>query len=156
MYHSGSVLDSRSRTPKPPSKTLHQPLGNNGIHAYQESCELYTKPPSLMRETETTIAVIPIYYNNQRDEGSEVDQCLVPLQELDLYRNDSDDLIFEVVKLTHSEPFYQEPRPLKRPPKEIKPDVNRFLKAPVDARSLFDRVQSLPKLTNLSSMFLNR
>lgn len=139
-----------------PRKNAYWGPPNDGILAYQEPTELFTKPPALMRETETATAVVPIYYNNRRDEESEVDRCLVPLRELDLYRNDSDDLIYEVVKLTHYDPFYQEPEPFKRPPKEIRQDVTFFLEAPESAKSLFDKVKSMPRLTNIGSVFMNR
>lgn len=153
LRKTGTVLEEVTPNPR---KNAYWGPPNNGILSYQAATELYTQPPALMRETGTAIAVLPIYYQNDRQDGAEVQRCLVPLQELDLYRNDSDDLIFEVVKLTHSEEFYQEPEPLKRPPKEIRQDVSFFLPAPAEPKSLFDQVKSLPKLTNLSAIFLNR
>lgn len=153
LHDAETVLETVTPSPR---KNAYWGPPNSGILTYQESVELYTKPPALMRETGTAIAVVPIYYENRREDESEVDRCLVPLRELDLYRNDSDDLIYEVVKLTHSEPFYQEPEPLKRPPKEIKQDVSFFASAPAAAKSLFDQVKSLPRLTRLGSIFMNR
>lgn len=142
-------------TPKPRKKAYWGPP-NNGISTYQTHSNVYTDPPELMQETGIATAVVPVYYRNDREEESRVEQCLVPLQELDLYRNESDDLIFEVVTLTHSEDYYQEPRPLKRPPKEIKQAVSFFLSAPNDPKSLFEQVRTLPRLTNLTSLLLNR
>lgn len=141
--------------PAPRKQTLWGPP-QNGLMAYQERSPLYTDPIEVMESTSTATAILPVYYQNRREEEETVDRCLVPLDELDLYRNERDDLIFEVVRLRQLEEFYQEPQPLKRPPREMRQAVTHFLKGPVEAKSLLEQVKSLPRLNNLTSLFLNR
>jgi hypothetical protein len=129
---------------------------NNGVSTFRELSELYQEPKGVMTDTDTSTAIVPIHYSNEREEGDLITHCLVPLRELDLYRNENDDLIFEVVRLSHQDEFYQEPEPLKRAPKEMKQDVKKFLSGPDAPKSLFDQVASLPKLNRLTSVFLNR
>lgn len=141
--------------PQPRKKSYWGPP-NNGLSTYREISAAHGEAESVFTDTPTVTATVPIYYHNNREEGDLITHCLVPLQELDLYRNEQDDLIFEVVRLNHQDEFYQEPSPQKRAPKELKQTVSRFLRAPTEARSLFDQVKSLPRLTHLTSIFLNR
>lgn len=129
---------------------------NNGLSTFRERSPVFTDPIAVMTETSTTTAVLPVYYFNHREEGDEVTHCLVPLDELDLYRNEEDDLVFEVIRLNHRDEFYQEPSPQKRTPREMKQHVTHFLNGPGDPKSLFDKVRSLPRLTDLGSLLLNR
>lgn len=151
--HSGTIVERL--LPAKRKKSCWGPP-NNGVPCYRELTNFYTDTQSVMTETYTTTATVPIYYLNRRVEGDEVDYCIVPLNELDLYRNEQDDLIFEVVRLRHEDEHYQEPRPLKRPPKEMKQHVDHFMHGPAEAQSLFAKIQSLPRLTDLNFNFLNR
>lgn len=129
---------------------------NNGLSTFRERSPVHTDTMAVVTETSTTTAVLPVYYSNHREEGEEVTHCLAPLDELDLYRNEDDDLIYEVIRLNHRDEFYQEPSPQKRTPREMKQHVSHFLKGPGEPKSLFDRVRSLPRLTGIGSLFLNR
>lgn len=139
-----------------PRKNSYWGPPHNGLLSYRVVSSISTDPSSLVQSTDRATAVVPVYYLNRRQEGDAVTQCLVPLDELDIYRNPEGDLIFEVVQLTQSEEFYQEPDPLKRPPREMKTDLDFFLGAPVTSRSLFEKVREMPRLDSLTSMLLKR
>lgn len=139
-----------------PRKNSYWGPPNEGLLAYQARSFIQTDPARLMNETGFEIAVVPVYYKNQRDEGEQVERCLIPLEELDLYRSEEGYLVYEVVELQHKEEFYQEPKPIKRPPKELKTELTKMLAAPAKAQSLFQKVRSLPRLDTLTNVFTGR
>jgi len=139
-----------------PRKDTYWGAPDQGILAYQVRSEVHTDPARLMVETDRIVGVVPVYYNNRRAEGDAVERCLVPLRELDLYRNEAGDLIFEVVTLEHLEDFYQQPTPIKRAPREVQKEVSRFLTGPDKAQSLLKQLDRLPHLDRLTSLFMNR
>lgn len=139
-----------------PKKNSYWGPPNDGVLTYQGKSGAHSDPVELMETTGFETAVVPVYYKNRRSEGNQVNRCLIPLRELHLYESDSGDLIFEVVELEHKEEHYQEPRPIKRAPREVKSDVTRLLQAPDAPQSLFETVRSLPRLDRLTSVFANR
>lgn len=139
-----------------PRKNTYWGAPDNGVLGYQHRSDVDVDPADTMARTDRTIAVVPVYYKNRREDGDFVNRCLVPLRELDLYRNEAGDLVFEVVSLEHLEEFFQKPEPVKRAPREVQNDVTRFLTGPDKARSLLSRVESLPQLDSLTSLFMNR
>lgn len=139
-----------------PRKNTYWGPPNDGILAYEEQSPVHTKPADLITNTPTQTALVPVWYHNQQDEIDEVKKIITPIQELDLYRNLEGDVIFEVLELTQVEEFYQEPKPLKRPPQELEKSLTHFLDAPNKARTLFGTVKDLPRMTRLNKMFLNR
>jgi hypothetical protein len=139
-----------------PKKNSYWGPPNDGVLSYESRSESHTDSAQLMKSTGFQTAVVPVYYRNRRDEEAGVDRCLIPLQELDLYQGEEGDLVFEVVELTHRDDFSQEPKPIKRPPKELKTEVKKLMDAPNAPQSLFERVRSLPKFDSLSSVFVDR
>ncbi|MFB6357181.1 MAG: DUF432 domain-containing protein [bacterium] len=139
-----------------PRKNTYWGPPNNGILSYQVRSSVYTNPREISEETGEEVAIVPIYYRNRRDEGDQVNKCLIPLRELDLYETEAGDLIFEVVELSHQEEHYQEPTPIKRPPREMRQDLDLLMGGPEKADSLFDKVRNLPKMDTLTSVFMNR
>ena len=141
--------------PKPRKQTYWGPP-QDGLLAYEVRSTISTDALERTVSTDTATAVVPVWFRNRYEEMHEIKRCLVPIQELDLYRNDEDDLVFEVVSLVQQEEFYQEPKPLKRPPKEMKQRLNHYLTAPNQAQTLFERVKGLPRLDHITSVFMNR
>ncbi len=141
--------------PKPRKQTYWGPP-QDGLLAYEVRSSISTDAPDRTVSTATDTAVVPVWFRNRYDETHQIKRCLVPVRELDLYRNDEDDLVFEVVSLVQQDEFYQEPNPLKRPPREMKQRLNHFLKAPNQPQTLFERVKGLPRLDTLTSVFMNR
>ncbi len=139
-----------------PRKDTYWGAPDNGVLGYQVRSPVHTNPGRLMVETDRITGVVPVYYKNRREEGDAVERCLVPLRELDLYRNEEGDLIFEVLTLEHLEEFYQKPSPIKRAPRELQEDVTRFLTGPDKAQSLVGQLERLPHLDRLTSVFMNR
>lgn len=139
-----------------PRKDTYWGAPDQGVLSYQVRSPVHTEPGPVMVETDRVTAVVPVYYRNHREESDGVERCLVPLRELDLYRTEEGDLIFEVVTLEHLEDFYQRPSPIKRAPRELQEDVTRFLTGPDKPRSLLGTLEDLPHLDRFTSLFMNR
>lgn len=139
-----------------PRKNSYWGPPNEGLLTYQSRSGITTDPVELMNTTGFEIAVVPVHYKNRRDQGSEVERILVPLEELSLYKSEQGYLVFEVIELEHQEEFYQEPRPVKRAPNSLKTEVEQMLEAPAAPRSLFQKVRSLPRLDSLTNVFTGR
>lgn len=141
--------------PKPRKKSYWGPP-NDGISTYREHSEFYRESPGIMTDSDTATAILPVHYHNGREEEETVERCLVPLDELDLYRNEEDDLVFEVIRLYHEDEFVQKPSPRKRVPRELEDRVDHFLESPSEPKTLFGKVASLPRLSDIASIFQNR
>ena len=141
--------------PKPRKKSYWGPP-NDGLSTYYERTPFYRESHDILTESDTSTAILPVHYYNAREENERVQRCLVPLDELDLYRNEEDDLVFEVIRLHHEDEYVQKPSPRQRAPHELEDRVDHFLDSPSPAKTLFEKVTSLPRLNDLTSIFLNR
>jgi len=141
--------------PKPRKNSYWGPP-TGGILAYQYKSPVAENAPMVAHNTGPLIAVVPVNFINNRDIAQEVTRCLIPLRELDIYKTQEDELVFEAVQLIQQEENDQVPKPLKRPPRGFGPDLKRLTKAPNKPQSLLEKVSVFSGWQQLSGVFVDK
>jgi hypothetical protein len=127
-----------------------------GVLAYQYKSPVANNAPMVAKNTGPLIAVVPVNFINSRDIAQEVSRCLIPLRELDIYKNQANELVFETVQLIQQEENDQVPKPLKRPPRGFGSDLKRLTKAPNKPQSLLEKVSVFSGWQQLSGVFVDK
>ncbi|MFP4687256.1 MAG: DUF432 domain-containing protein [bacterium] len=127
-----------------------------GILAYQYKCPAARSAAELARNTGPLIAVVPVNFVNQREVAQEVSRCLIPLRELNIYKTEQNELVFETVQLIQRGENDQVPNPLKRPPKEFGSRLKKLTQAPNKPRSLLEKVGAFSGWQQITGMFADR
>ncbi len=139
-----------------PRKNSYWGPPTGGILAYQVRTVSSTDPVELVENTAPTEAVVPVHFHNKRDVAQEVNRCLVPLRELDIYRRATSELIFEAIRLEQKGETDQIPVPQKRPPKGFTGSLEKITSAPNKPRTLLENVSKFTGWQQLTGVFMDR